>query len=153
MIWDGGASAGQNDDDPPSIDTSLPNPFENIPVAKLFTIHTQPIYTLFHHQTLSGQGSINIKMWLKFNVSIKKPSEKFGGIGIKYYLCTRNPPHNGSLAEWLGAGLQNRLQQFESARNLSKPDFKSGFSFIVHIMSLGFRVSGFFRWAEGDVGA
>ncbi len=78
-------------------------------------------------------------MWLKFNVSIKKPSEKFGGIGIKYYLCTRNPPHNGSLAEWLGAGLQNRLQQFESARNLSKPDFKSGFSFIVHIMSLGFQ--------------
>ncbi|WP_290171815.1 hypothetical protein, partial [Duncaniella muris] len=39
----------------------------------------------------------------------------------------------------LGAGLQNRLQQFESARNLSKPDFKSGFSFIVHIMSLGFQ--------------
>ncbi len=26
----------------------------------------------------------------------------------------------GSLAEWLGTGLQNRLQQFESARNLSK---------------------------------
>ena len=25
---------------------------------------------------------------------------------------------NGSLAEWLGAGLQNRLQQFDSARNL-----------------------------------
>ena len=24
----------------------------------------------------------------------------------------------GSLAEWLGAGLQNRLQQFDSARNL-----------------------------------
>ena len=26
----------------------------------------------------------------------------------------------GSLAEWLGTGLQNRLQQFESARNLEK---------------------------------
>ncbi len=25
---------------------------------------------------------------------------------------------NGSLAEWLGTGLQNRLQQFDSARNL-----------------------------------
>ncbi len=24
----------------------------------------------------------------------------------------------GSLAEWLGTGLQNRLQQFDSARNL-----------------------------------
>ena len=27
---------------------------------------------------------------------------------------------NGSLAEWLGTGLQNRLQQFESARNLEE---------------------------------
>ena len=26
----------------------------------------------------------------------------------------------GSLAEWLGTGLQNRLQQFESARNLKQ---------------------------------
>ena len=25
---------------------------------------------------------------------------------------------NGSLAEWLGAGLQNRRRRFESARNL-----------------------------------
>ena len=28
---------------------------------------------------------------------------------------------HGSLAEWLGTGLQNRLQQFDSARNLKKP--------------------------------
>ena len=28
----------------------------------------------------------------------------------------------GSLAEWLGTGLQNRLQQFESARNLKKTE-------------------------------
>ena len=28
--------------------------------------------------------------------------------------------NNGSLAEWLGTGLQNRLQRFESARNLQK---------------------------------
>ena len=27
------------------------------------------------------------------------------------------PPH-GALAEWLGSGLQSRLQQFESARRL-----------------------------------
>ena len=27
----------------------------------------------------------------------------------------------GSLAEWLGTGLQNRLQQFDSARNLQYP--------------------------------
>ncbi len=36
-----------------------------------------------------------------------------------YYLCSAKP-QQGSLAEWLGAGLQNRLQQFESARNLKK---------------------------------
>ena len=27
---------------------------------------------------------------------------------------------NGSLAEWLGTGLQNRLRRFESARNLKE---------------------------------
>ncbi len=27
----------------------------------------------------------------------------------------------GSLAEWLGTGLQNRLRRFESARNLPSP--------------------------------
>lgn len=32
------------------------------------------------------------------------------------YLCTQN----GLLAEWLGIGLQNRLQRFESARDLNK---------------------------------
>ena len=34
-----------------------------------------------------------------------------------FYLCSRNSP-NGTLTEWLGSGLQNRLQQFESARYL-----------------------------------
>lgn len=48
----------------------------------------------------------------------------------------------GSLAEWLGTGLQNRLQQFDSARYLTKSRlYQTGF----------FGVSGFFRWAEGDV--
>ena len=28
----------------------------------------------------------------------------------------------GTMAEWLGTGLQNRLQQFESARNLEESD-------------------------------
>ena len=27
---------------------------------------------------------------------------------------------NGSMAEWLGSGLQNRLRRFESAWNLTK---------------------------------
>ena len=32
----------------------------------------------------------------------------------------------GSLAEWLGAGLQNRLQQFDSARNLEEKNKERG---------------------------
>ncbi len=28
---------------------------------------------------------------------------------------------NGSMSEWLGTGLQNRSQRFESAWNLQKP--------------------------------
>gem|GEM_PF-3299279 len=39
----------------------------------------------------------------------------------KSYLC---PPKQGTLAEWLGSGLQNRVQQFESARYL-KVDYKA----------------------------
>ena len=35
----------------------------------------------------------------------------------------------GSLAEWLGTGLQNRLQQFESARNLKRSSFELLFLF------------------------
>ena len=30
---------------------------------------------------------------------------------------------HGLVAEWLGAGLQNRLQQFDSARDLTKYPF------------------------------
>ena len=36
----------------------------------------------------------------------------------KMYLC--NAKQNGSLTEWLGSGLQNRVQQFESAGYLTK---------------------------------
>ena len=37
----------------------------------------------------------------------------------RYYLIfALSKDKNGSLAEWLGAGLQNRLRRFESARNL-----------------------------------
>lgn len=43
----------------------------------------------------------------------------FAELEKRLYLCTAKPRY-GSLAEWLGAGLQNRLQQFESARNLKK---------------------------------
>ena len=33
----------------------------------------------------------------------------------------------GFVAEWLGRGLQNLLQRFESARNLRKPSHPEGF--------------------------
>ena len=33
----------------------------------------------------------------------------------------------GFVAEWLGRGLQNLLQRFESARNLQKPSIMEGF--------------------------
>lgn len=41
---------------------------------------------------------------------------------IKVYLCTRNQKKIsfGTLTEWLGSGLQNRVQQFESAGYLFK---------------------------------
>ena len=42
------------------------------------------------------------------------------------YFCTPNA--NGFVAEWLGSGLQNRVQRFDSARNLPKPvSPRSGF--------------------------
>lgn len=44
----------------------------------------------------------------------KKLLEKFAGLEECPYLCTRNQG-NGTLTEWLGSGLQNRVQQFESA--------------------------------------
>ncbi len=46
-------------------------------------------------------------------------AERLAKTDLMYYLCTRKP-QQGSLAEWLGTGLQNRLQQFESARDLKK---------------------------------
>lgn len=38
--------------------------------------------------------------------------------GKKAYLCTTLD--NGRLAEWLGRGLQNLVQQFESATDLTQ---------------------------------
>ena len=46
---------------------------------------------------------------------------------------------NGALSEWLGAGLQNRLRRFESARHLSKKAswfFQDAFFFIKNIVYL-----------------
>ena len=45
---------------------------------------------------------------------------------IKVYLCTRNQKNIsfGTLTEWLGSGLQNRVQQFESAGYLTDKRIK-----------------------------
>jgi hypothetical protein len=43
----------------------------------------------------------------------------FGQIGLKMLLLLAS---TGTVAEWLGRGLQNLLQQFESARYLKAPD-------------------------------
>lgn len=37
-----------------------------------------------------------------------------------FFLKFANHLVNGSMAEWLGSGLQNRLRRFESAWNLTK---------------------------------
>ena len=47
-------------------------------------------------------------------------SNQINIIPLQPQLRQRKTKTNGSLAEWLGTGLQNRLQQFESARNLEE---------------------------------
>ena len=50
---------------------------------------------------------------------IKKITKIFFYSPSQTYLCTRKSKKAyGTLTEWLGSGLQNRLQQFESARYL-----------------------------------
>ena len=44
------------------------------------------------------------------------------------YLCSRKT-RNGTLTEWLGSGLQNRVQQFESARYLTVRKFTKKFNY------------------------
>ena len=48
----------------------------------------------------------------------KNYAKRFFSFGAFAYLCTRKN-ENGTLTEWLGSGLQNRVQQFESARYLT----------------------------------
>ena len=48
------------------------------------------------------------------------------------YLCGHKT--QGSLAEWLGTGLQNRLQQFDSARNLNRDPLFSGSLFMLRLV-------------------
>ena len=54
-------------------------------------------------------------IWGILNVFFKKTHEKFGGFKKMLYLCTRKQ-EQGTLADRLGNGLQNRVEQFDSAR-------------------------------------
>lgn len=68
-----------------------------------------------------------------------------------YYLCnrktketrfTKSSNQDGSLTEWLGSGLQNRVQQFESAGYL-KASIVSMFAFFICIVYFCFVLYGF----------
>ena len=58
-------------------------------------------------------------IWGILNVFFKKTHKKFGGFKKMLYLCTRKQ-EQGTLADRLGNGLQNRVEQFDSARYLLK---------------------------------
>ena len=67
------------------------------------------------------------------------------------YLCTAKP-QNGTLAEWLGNGLQNRVQQFDSARYLRrKPAISGLISFSAGNTSSGCGCHEFDRFFAGYV--
>ena len=73
-------------------------------------------------------------IWGILNVFLKKTHEKFGGFKKMLYLCTRKQ-EQGTLADRLGNGLQNRVEQFDSARYLeilevNPQDFLVGFLYI-----------------------
>ena len=53
-----------------------------------------------------------------------------------------NKTQYGSLAEWLGTGLQNRLQQFESARNLQENEEIHSLFFALPYFSTPLRLFG-----------
>lgn len=52
---------------------------------------------------------------------LKKKGKKISLYKKKSYLCMRKQ-NDGALTEWLGSGLQNRPQQFESAGHLEEKD-------------------------------
>ena len=50
---------------------------------------------------------------------LKKSAERFAILKeSRTFALAITQKNKGSLAEWLGTGLQNRLRQFDSARNL-----------------------------------
>ena len=63
----------------------------------------------------------------------KKDGHKFANTKISRTFALAN--HKGTLAEWLGNGLQNRLRRFESARYLTRVVRISDDSFFIYSYS------------------
>lgn len=70
-----------------------------------------------------GKGELRPAKGRKLSEKSKFFALKFGQFVKTCYFCTRNVI-NGALTERLGNGLQNRLQQFESARHLYRKQDK-----------------------------
>ena len=51
----------------------------------------------------------------------------------KTYITFALANHKGTLAEWLGNGLQNRVRRFESARYLKKSRYTTALFFVIFI--------------------
>ena len=45
---------------------------------------------------------------------------------LQKFIFLQSENVQGSLAEWLGSGLQNRVRRFDSARNLKKKESNNG---------------------------
>ena len=67
----------------------------------------------------ASQNRIWVIDSLNLMQNYKKRSKNLHSSKKGYNFAPQNR-NNGSLAEWLGTGLQNRLQRFESARNLKR---------------------------------
>ena len=57
-----------------------------------------------------------------------------------FYFCGTTAKVDGVVAEWLGRGLQNLLQRFESAQRLNKsPSIFEGFFYVQILMNNSLR--------------
>ena len=82
----------------------------------------------------ASQNRIWVIDSLNLMQNYKKRSKNLHSSKKGYNFAPQNR-NNGSLAEWLGTGLQNRLQRFESARNLKRVYLiGSLFYIMVHII-------------------
>ena len=76
----------------------------------LFFPHNTPVKHLKSVKHLKLKTQVKNKK-IKINFAVSKTIHIFA-----------IPNHNGTMAEWLGSGLQNRVQQFDSAWYLKEGD-------------------------------